>query len=260
MSSRSRIAGLLLDIDGTLLVSRQPVPGAASTVGWLRERRLPFRFVTNTTTQSRKDLAAALSGAGIEVDAAEILTAVAATAGYLRSHHPNARVLLLSDAESIRDLEGVQLTEQEDADVVVIGGASELFTYSNLNRAFRAVMDGAALVGMHRSLYWRAASGLQMDGGAFLRALEEASGREAVVCGKPAAAFFEEAARAVGQAPERLAMIGDDVRADVLAAQGAGLTGVLVRTGKFRPEDLDRGDVDHVIDSVADLPDLLSAA
>jgi phospholysine phosphohistidine inorganic pyrophosphate phosphatase len=50
-------------------------------------------------------------------------------------------------------------------------------------------------------------------------------------------------------------MVGDDIRTDVEGAQRAGLTGVLVRTGKFTPADLD-GDVspDAVLASVAELP------
>jgi len=50
-------------------------------------------------------------------------------------------------------------------------------------------------------------------------------------------------------------MIGDDIVGDVGGAQATGLTGILVRTGKFRPRDLE-GDIrpDAVLDSVADLP------
>jgi len=47
---------------------------------------------------------------------------------------------------------------------------------------------------------------------------------------------------------------------DVDGARAAGLTGILVRTGKFRPDDLDRGSPDHVVDSLADVPSLLGLA
>jgi len=255
------IEGVLLDIDGTLVVSWEPVAGAAEAVGWLRERRIPFRLVTNTTSQSRRQLAASLVGAGIPVEPEEVITAVAATASYLRTHHPGAKVFLLSDEGSIEDLEGAELV-REGADVVVVGGAGEGFSYENVNRAFRMVTGGAALVAMHRSLYWKTSEGLKLDGGAYVRALEEATGVRAVVCGKPAGAFFEAATQMLGVPAQRVAMVGDDVVTDVLAAQTAGLTGVLVRTGKFRPADLEREDraPDNVIDSIADLPGLLGSA
>src|SRR6266540_88437 len=86
------IEGVLLDIDGTLVVSWEPLPGAAVVVTWLRYRRVPFRLVTNTTSQSRRQLAASLVGAGIRVEPADVITAVAATASYLRTYHPGAKV------------------------------------------------------------------------------------------------------------------------------------------------------------------------
>jgi ribonucleotide monophosphatase NagD (HAD superfamily) len=94
--------------------------------------------------------------------------------------------------------------------------------------------------------------------------MEETSGRKATAVGKPAPAGFLAAATRLGADPDEMYMIGDDLNNDVLAAQVVGMTGVLVRTGKFRQDTLDRWVVDefamqpnHVIDSVADLPDLL---
>jgi phospholysine phosphohistidine inorganic pyrophosphate phosphatase len=100
---------------------------------------------------------------------------------------------------------------------------------------------------------------LQLDGGAYVAALEEATGRRAVVCGKPAGAYFASALDQLGVPAERAAMVGDDLLNDVQGAQAAGLTGVLVRTGKFRQDDLD-GEVgpDVVIDSIAGVPELLA--
>jgi HAD superfamily hydrolase (TIGR01458 family) len=141
---------------------------------------------------------------------------------------------------------------------VVLGGASDDFSYANINRIFRLVMDGAALVGMHRNLYWRTADGLQLDGGAYLAGLEAAAGVTATVCGKPSPAFFESALALLGLPADRVAMVGDDIVNDVLGSQACGLTGVLVRTGKFMDADLEKGTPDHVVDSIADLPGLLS--
>jgi HAD superfamily hydrolase (TIGR01458 family) len=255
-----RIDGVLLDIDGVLAVSWEPIPGARETLAWLRVRGVPFRLITNTTTHTRADLAATLTGAGFEVDAAEIVTAVVATAAHLRERHADAAVFVLSDGDASADLEGIRLVERpEEADVVVLGGACEDFTYATMNAIFRRLMDGAELVAMHRNLYWRTAEGWQLDGGAYVAGLEEATGRRATVCGKPSQAFFEQARSLLGVPADRAAMVGDDVVNDVLGAQAAGLRGVLVRTGKFRPEDLEAagGQPDHVLGSIADLPGLL---
>jgi HAD superfamily hydrolase (TIGR01458 family) len=250
------VAGVLLDIDGVLTVSWEPIPGAVETLGWLRERGIPFRLITNTTTHARDELAATLREAGFDVRPEEVVTAVVATASYLRTHHPGAGVFVLSDGDPRRDLEGVRLVGLEEAEVVVLGGACEDFSYPTINRVFQRLMAGATLVGMHRNLYWRTSEGLQLDAGAYVAGLEEATGRPAAICGKPARAFFEEALRLLGVPAERAAMVGDDVVNDVLGAKRAGLTGVLVRTGKFLPSDLEREGEgpDAVLDSIAHLP------
>jgi HAD superfamily hydrolase (TIGR01458 family) len=254
------VDGLLLDMDGVLAQSFAPLPGAIETLAWIRDRGIAFQIVTNTTTHTRAELAATLRDGGFDLEAGDIVTAVTGTATYLREHHPNARVLLLSDGDAREDLEGVTLAGAgEPADVVVLGGASDDFTYANLNRIFRLVMDGATLIGMHRNLYWRTADGLELDGGVYLAGLEAATGVTATVCGKPSPAFFESALALLGLPADRVAMVGDDIVNDVLGAQACGLTGVLVRTGKFMEADLGKGAPDHVLDSIADLPEMLSA-
>ena len=252
------IDGVLLDIDGVLVVSWEQIPGAAKTVRWLRDQGIPFRLITNTTTHSRHELAKTLRDAGIDVAGEDVVTAVVMTGSYLRSHHPGAKVFLLSDGDPTDDLPDVDLVE-EGAEVVVIGGAGTDFSYERLNRAFGMLMDGAALVGMHRNMYWRTKDGLQLDGGAFIVGLEEATGRKAAICGKPSPTFFHEAVEMMGTPIERTAMVGDDIVNDVLGAQAAGLVGILARTGKFLPADLERASSqpDRVIASIADLPGLL---
>ena len=143
--------------------------------------------------------------------------------------------------------------------MVLVGGAGPEFSYQALNQAFGLLQRGARLVAMHRGLYWRTSEGLQLDTGAFLAGLEQAAGTEAEVAGKPAAAFFATALARLGADAAGAVMVGDDIDSDVLAAQRQGLTGVLVKTGKYLPRThrAASGTPDHVLDSFADLPALL---
>ena len=255
------IDGVLLDIDGVLAISWEPLPGAIQTLAWLRSSGMPFRLITNTTTKTRADLGATLRDAGFDVRDDELITAVVATAEYLRTEHPGARCFVLSDGDARADLEGVQLSELDDADVIVMGGACDDFTYATINRVFGRLMEGASLVGMHRNLYWRTSDGLELDAGAYIAGLEEATGRRAVICGKPTGPYFDAALAMLGVPRDRTIMIGDDVVNDVYGAQVLGIRGVLVETGKFLPDDLTKvpTEPDQVLGSIADLPRLLGA-
>jgi HAD superfamily hydrolase (TIGR01458 family) len=253
---------LLLDIDGVLVVSWEPVPGAVDALRQVRNAGLPVRFLTNTTSRSRVAIAARLRELGFGVDDGELLTAGVATAEYVATHHPGARCWSLNEGPT-DDFADLTLVGPADApELVMIGSAGPSFDWETVNLAARAVLDGAALIAMHGSTSWRTADGICVDGGAYVAALERATGRTATVIGKPGAVMFEAAFDQLGVGPSGCVMVGDDVVSDVLAAQSLGAEGVLVRTGKFHPGELDglSEQPDAVIDSVADLPGWLGIA
>ena len=256
-----RVGAVLIDIDGVLTVSWEPISGAVAAVQHLRAAEIPLALVTNTTSRSRASIAAALAAAGFPVTASDVLTAPAVAAAYLREHYPGARCLLLNSGDIRADLPGITLAGDDEpaVDVVLIGGAGPEFSYQALNRAFGSLQAGARLVAMSRGMYWRTGNGLQLDSGAFVAGLEQAAGMAAEVVGKPAEAFFSAALAHLGVTAQDAMMIGDDIVNDVLAAQRCGLTGVLVKTGKYlaRTHSSAPSAPDHVLDSIADLPWLL---
>lgn len=247
----AHVRGLLLDLDGTLYQSGAPLPGAVAAVRALAQDGVPFRFVTNTTSKSRAAVASTLAAMGFPVDEAAIFSPPHAASELLRAR--GASVHLLVPEATRPDFDGIP-TDDAQPDAVVIGDLGTGWTFERLNRAFRLVHGGADLVALGRTRYWQTDAGLQLDVGPFVAALEYATGREALVIGKPEPQFFLDAVAELGLEPEAVALVGDDAETDVRAAQWAGLTGVLVRTGKFREADLEgEPSIDLVIDSVAEL-------
>lgn len=252
-------AGLLLDLDGVLYVGDVAVPGAAEAVAWLQQRDVPHGFVTNTSSRPRRAVVDKLGRLGITVDEEDVLTPVVVAVQWLAAHGIRGPALFVPEAtaEEFAELNPLSADAESGAGAVVVGDLGQAWDFATLNRAFRLLMadERPPLVALGTTRYWRAEDGLRLDAGAFVRALEYASGLPAVVLGKPNPAFYTTAVEALGLAPRDVVMVGDDVRGDVQAAQQAGLGGVLVRTGKFTTADLE-GEVtpDAVLDSVADLP------
>ncbi len=251
------IRGILLDIDGVLHVSMQPVEGAADTLHWLDQKGYSTRFVTNTTTMNRSTLAQRLQQIGLPITEERLLTAPVATANYIRQHFPGKHCWVLTKGDTAADFAGIELVEPsaEDIGVVVIGGAEELLTYEAMNNAFRLLMNGATLLAMHTNMYWRTANGLQLDSGPFVRALEIATGKQAIVLGKPDHAFFEQALLSLNVQPQDAIMVGDDIENDIAGAQRAGMRGILVYTGKHKADSplLQSIHPDAILPSIADL-------
>jgi phospholysine phosphohistidine inorganic pyrophosphate phosphatase len=251
---------ILFDLDGVVYQGDTPVSGAAEALGWVREAGIPHRFVTNTTSRPRAAVADKLAAMDIKVDAATILTPVVVAGQWLRRHGATRVAAFIPEATR-SDL-GLPALLPEDrergADAVVIGDLGEDWDFHTLNRAFRLLTDTPQphLLALGMTRYWRAADGLRLDTAPFVAALEHARDVTAVVVGKPAQAFFTAALAELDVPARETIMIGDDIRADIQGAQRAGLRGVCVRTGKFRPTDLE-GDIrpDAVIDSIAALPE-----
>ena len=251
----SAIRGILLDIDGVLHISMHPLPGAAQTLEWLAQQGYRSCFVTNTTTRARATLARRLQEVGLPIPEENLVTAPAATANYIRQHYPAKRCWVLTKGDTAIDFAGINLVES-DADVVVIGGAEELLSYENMNAAFRMLMSGAEFLAMHTNLYWRTSAGLQLDSGPFVRALELATGKQAIVLGKPDRAFFEQALLTIGVPASEAVMVGDDIENDIAGAQRAGLHTVLVCTGKHKADSplFEKVHPDAILPSVVELP------
>ncbi|ACO03393.1 MAG TPA: TIGR01458 family HAD-type hydrolase [Persephonella sp.] len=240
------IKGLLLDLDGVLYIVDRPIEGAQETLKKLRER-FKVVFITNTTTKPKKVVYQKLIEMGFDLNEDEIFSALEATKQFIKEKGGGAYLLLTDLAK--KDFEDIP---SEPVNYVVIGDARENFSYENMNKAFRYIMDGAQIIAAAKNKYFMDRDGkLSLDCGAFVVGLEFATGKEALIIGKPSKDFFLLAVRKMGLKPEEVAVIGDDIEADVKGGMDAGLKGILVKTGKFTQDDLKKGiKPDLILDSI----------
>lgn len=252
------VKSLLFDLDGVLYVGSQPIEGAAESLRRIRDSGLACRFITNTSTLSLASLHRKLLSLGFAVEAGEIISAPRAAAIYLEAlGRPRCALLLAEDAQS--DFSAVAPTAIEEADYLVLGDIGAAWNHELLNRLFNRMMQGARLVAVHRNRFWQTETGLNMDIGGLVAALEYCTGQTALVMGKPSADFFRIALRGMEIESGRAAIVGDDIDVDIGGGQAAGLVGILVRTGKYREAYAKASPIrpDWVIGSVRELPGLL---
>ena len=252
------LSALLVDLDGVLYVADEPVEGAREAVEALRRGGLTLRFVTNTTERSRAQTVDKLGRLGFVVEPEEVITPAAlARRRCVEAGHRTVALIMNDDVK--RDFEGLE-EESEAPDAVIMGDLGEAFGFEILNRAFRMVKDGAELVALQKNRFWLTGDGLSLDAGPFVAAIEYATGREAVVVGKPSASFFGLVLEDAGVGADGAGMVGDDVETDVGGAMRAGLAGILVRTGKYRQDFVLESGVEPTatVDSIADVPDLIA--
>lgn len=251
------VGGILFDLDGVFYVGNRLIPGARETLEFLAEKQIPYCFVTNTTTQSSRELQAKLTTLGIPCEREQLISAPRATASYLKTQGIKrcAFVINPSVMEDFSDFESVDDRPQ----AVVVGDIGRRWSYGLLDRIFQHLVSGATLIAMHRNKYWQKSGGLHIDIGAFIAGLEYVADTKAVITGKPTEAFFNAALQYLNEVREKVILVGDDIQSDIGGAQAVGIRAALVKTGKYRPELVTKAGIkpDWIIPSVAHLKEFL---
>ncbi len=250
---------VLLDLDGTLYIGKEQIPGAADALQQLRKRGLQLRFLTNTTTKSQADLVAQMRTMGFTLDDHELISApVAARLELQALQQQLGRPLRIWPvvAEGIEaDFAGFTRDEIQP-DYVVLGDIGERWDLTLINRLFNVMHSGAELIALHKNRFWQTPEGLKADIGFFVSGLEYVCSKNARVMGKPNREFFQRVLDSAGVSAQGALMVGDDIDSDVGGAQLLGMNGALVKTGKFRQAYFEQSGVkpDLLLSSVAELP------
>lgn len=251
------ITGLLIDIDGVLITGNKPLPGALNAIHYLNNHHVPYLLVTNTTRKSRINIWHQLKRLGFPINESHLFTASMAAVQFLREKKIS-RIHLLLSGSALHDFKEFKITAG-NPEYLVIGDLGADLTYEKLNSAFRLVMGGTRMVALQKNRYWQTSSGLSIDAGAIVAALEFATGKRAQVVGKPRKQFFLQAVQLLNREQKEVVMIGDDLESDIEGAQRAGLRAWAVKTGKFRQYVLQKTKIkpDKILESIADLPAIL---
>ncbi|RMH62540.1 MAG: TIGR01458 family HAD-type hydrolase [Zetaproteobacteria bacterium] len=246
---------ILLDLDGVLYIGDKLIPGAREALTCISAAGMKVAGVTNTTTIARAQIIEKLHRLGLNIDEQHLFTPAALARQCIGEH--SARLFV---RDSLRqDFAGIRL-DHEQPDYVVMGDiGGEGYTPETLRRIFLHIMDGSRLIALHKNRFWQKPDGLHLDLGCFVAAIEYATGKKAQIMGKPSTDFFHGICRALDVSPAHTLMIGDDIESDVAGAQRAGLHGMLVHTGKYRPAFAAASGIspDYELDSIALLPDFL---
>ncbi len=254
--SPTRPKAFLIDMDGTLYFKGEPCPGAIKAVNYLRQENYQLRFLTNTTAKTPKMLHAQMQALGFDIYENEIFNATYACLQYLRSQTDASCHFMVDDA--VKAFFKEILVDDNAPDFVVVGDYGEGFDFHALNHAFRLLMNGAELIALQKGLYWFSAEGMFLDCGAFVTLLEAAAGKTAKVMGKPSETFFKIALESLQLSPSEAVVVGDDITSDIVGAGNMKMRSILVRTGKFKPNQLENPITEPtwVLNSIAELPNM----
>lgn len=224
--------GYLLDLDGTIFRGSEAIPGAAAWISYLKERGIPYLYLTNNSSASPEQVARRLCAMGIEADPRDVYTSSMATAAYLRERAAAGTRVYMIGEEGLREeltASGFVLTD-EAPDYVVVG-IDRSFTYEKLATAARVVRGGAILVATNADAALPTESGLYPGSGSLVAAVSVAAAAQPVVIGKPQPIIVRYALERLGTKAGETLIVGDNLYTDIEAGANAGLDSLLVLTG-----------------------------
>ena len=245
----------MLDMDGTVYKGIVAIPGAKEFVGRLKERKIPFVFLTNNSSSGRVHYLNKLLNMGFDVSIDNILTSTTASISFLKKHRSGKKVYPVGTPKFIEELTeaGIPLVERRP-DIVLLSFDTTI-TYEKINNAYNFLKDGSEFIATHPDDLCPTADGYDIDIGPFIRMFESAASVKAKVIGKPNAEMARMAAETMNVPFERMVMIGDRVYTDMRMAADAGIRSVMVLSGEAKRGDPERAGIRPTvtIDSVADL-------
>lgn len=251
--------GYLIDMDGVLYRGNQLIPGADRFISELRLRKIPFRFLTNNSQRTRRDIVAKLAHLGIDVEEEHVFTCAMATARFLAAQKPGGTAFVIGEGGLLNALHqnGYAIVEHKPDYVVV--GEGRTFNLELVEAAVRMILGGAKLIATNLDPSCPTQNGIRPGCGAMVAMLETATGVKAFSVGKPSPIMMRAARKELGLSTDETTMIGDTMETDILGGVQLGFHTVLVLSGGTQAEDLPRYayQPETIVPSLQELADLL---
>ncbi len=247
--------GYLIDMDGVIYRGGHLIPGADRFINGLRQTNVPFRFLTNNSQRTRRDVATRLQRLGIDVEEEHVYTCAMATARFLAQQKPGGTAFVIGEGGLLHALhENGYAIVDKDPDYVVVGEGRTI-SFEMVESALKMILAGAKLVATNLDPNCPTESGFRPGCGATVAMLETASGVKAFSVGKPSPVMLRGARKELGLSTDQTVVIGDTMETDILGGVQLGFQTILVLSGGTRREDLDRYayQPDRIVDSIADL-------
>lgn len=243
----------LVDFDGVIKLGDQIAPDAKYFFEFIENNKIPACILSNSTLRTSEMMKNFLQEKDLEINL-PAFTAFDVTVEFVRKNYKKVMVYC---REYLIDYFG-DLIDKGNPEAVVIGDIGNRWNYETLNEIFRYVMNGAEIIAMHKNKFWQPEGKLILDAGAFITAIEYATGKQATVIGKPSPLYFKTAIEKLGlNFQNSFVMLGDDLENDVIAAQQIGGTGILILTGKTKISDIQEAKPDFIVNSLNEVITIL---
>ncbi|MBS3068588.1 HAD-IIA family hydrolase [Candidatus Micrarchaeota archaeon] len=256
------LKAILLDLDGTVYRGSRVIAGVPQAIAEVRKRGMKIFFISNASMRTRGEQAEKLKKMGIVCDIREMYNTAYATASYIKHHHPNSSIYVISEGGLKKEIEllGLKTTESENADVVATGLDPDI-NFEKLVKAFRAIYNGAIFITSNADRIYPTEKGLLPGSGCIAAFLEYGTRKKPIIIGKPSPHLIEAILDDNNLKRSEVLIVGDNYETDLHAAKKMKIKCALVLSGITKKEEIDKipkkDRPDFILKSAAELPNLI---
>jgi len=261
--------GIIFDMDGVVYRGSQRIEGAKEVIEYLKERGIPFVFLTNNSTRTPRMYREKLLSMDMDVPEERIVTSGLAARLYMTRHLKPGKVFVIGGRglhEEMKNLGWGTVSIEECREGKwreirhVVVGLDPKLTYEKLKYGTLAIRNGASFIGTNPDTTYPAEEGLYPGAGAIIASLKASTDREPLIIGKPNEPVYEIVKTKLGNV-EEIWMVGDRLDTDIAFAKRFGMKAIMVLTGVSSLKDIEESEVkpDLILPSIRELLDYLKA-
>ncbi len=229
-SKKHHIRALILDMDGVLWRSSQPIGDLPTIFRTIHNLGLQVCLATNNATKTSQGHLQKIGTFGVELTPSQVVTSSQAAADYLQQRYPSGGgVYVVGEQPLVDTLEQAGFFLAEEGVVAVVAGLDRTVSYEKLSRATVLIRGGAEFVGTNPDRTFPTPTGLVPGAGSILAAIQAATDVAPVIAGKPSPRMYEIALKRMDVPPAQTLVVGDRLETDIAGAQALGcLSGVVL--------------------------------
>ncbi|MCW1930483.1 MAG: HAD-IIA family hydrolase [Candidatus Kerfeldbacteria bacterium] len=249
---------ILVDVGGTLLHGEKMIEGASDFLFALKKKQIPFYITANNVSESTQEILERLKNVGCSVSIDDMITASQSAIAWARLHNITSVRVMGTVAQTLEWREAGFDTTATQPHALILG-RDETINYESLTEAMRAMHTGAKLIALSDSAFHMNGVAVLPSVGPVIQYLKEVTGRAPdCISGKPHAQMFRYITSRVGVPAAHIAVIGDQLTADMKLAEEYGMVSALVLSGQTTREDVQESayQPDYVVESVESLTPL----
>ncbi|MBN2147344.1 MAG: HAD-IIA family hydrolase [Anaerolineales bacterium] len=234
----SSIQALILDMDGVLWRSQEPIGDLPAIFAQIARRGWKVVLATNNATRSISMYVERMASFGVQVAPWQVVNSAQAAARFLQRRFPQGGAVFAVGERGVQEAleeHGFHLAETNV--LAVVSSMDRSLSYEKLRRATLLIRGGALFVATNPDRTFPTPEGLIPGAGSILSLLEAASDQQPIVCGKPAPEMYLIALERLAVSPAHTLVVGDRPETDIAGAQAIGCRTALVLSGVVGPQE-----------------------